>query len=47
MNETKETDNKTKDTIQVPEYYYAVDVDYLTHMICNFFLFFSKKKKEM
>ncbi|CAO3683996.1 unnamed protein product [Rhizopus stolonifer] len=35
MNETKETDNKTKDTIQVPEYYYAVDVDYLTHMISD------------
>ncbi|KAI9257430.1 cyclin-domain-containing protein [Sporodiniella umbellata] len=35
MNETKETDNKRKDTIKVPEYYYAVDIDYLTHMIAD------------
>lgn len=33
MNETREANNRTTEIIQVPEYYYAVDINYLTHMI--------------
>lgn len=37
MNEITATKDKTTDVVLVPEYYYAIDIDYLTHMIGKFY----------
>lgn len=40
MNESiATTSNKASNVIQVPEYYYAVDINYLTHMIGKLLLY--------